>query len=184
MLAVVSSAAADPKPAVTVLARGARVVEVDHGVVVARRPTGATKPVALAAATTDAKLSATLAPFLGDRRLLDVTIVESSEQGWHHHTRETHYVLDISGAVDVVACPFEGASTDGGEYASTSTRIAVVRKARSPLAFDVTSTTTATASQPQPPPPPTSTTNVVHFVLGTSTCAHTPAGAPSAADAK
>jgi hypothetical protein len=177
-LAVGSSAGADPKPAPGVLARGARVVEVDHGVVVARRPTGATR-VALAVAPADGKLSATLAPFLGDRALLDVTIAETSESGWHYHTREMHYVLDISGAADVVACPFEGASSDGGEYSSTSTTIEVARKARSPLAFDVTRTTTSHASQPQPPPPDTKTKNVAHYVLGTSSCAHTPPSAPS-----
>lgn len=154
-----------------VIARGLRVIVVDRGTVVARRPAGQATPLALARASREpeAKLSASVAPFLGRAELLDVTIVESSENGWHHRRRETHYVVDTSGANDALACVFEGSAQSGGEYASNSTTIGIKETARKPLAFDVARTTTSRAVQPRPSSE--TTKSVDHFELRASSCA-------------
>ncbi|MBX3260533.1 MAG: hypothetical protein KF782_12635 [Labilithrix sp.] len=156
-----------------VLTRGTRVIVVERGTIMAQRPTGKATSVELAPAgrDKDAKRAATVARFLGQAELLDVTVVESSERGWQYDSRETHYVLDTSGPSDVLACTFAGKARSGGEYSSDTTSIAIKQTAQKPLAFDVTRTTTSRASQPQPAPPPKTATSVDHFELGASSCA-------------
>lgn len=165
-----------PPPSVAqVVTRGTRVILVDGGKVLAQRPKGQVAPLVLAPAPRDkdAKLSATMGPFLGHAGLLDVTIVESSEHGWHHESRETHYVLDTAGASDVLACVFVGATHSGGEYASTATSIGIKQAAPKPLAFDVARTTTSRATQPRGhSKAPETTTLVDHFELGAASCAN------------
>lgn len=157
-----------------VITRGTRVIAVEGGNVVARRAKGQATPLVLAPAPRDkeAKLSATVGPFLGRADLLDVTVVESSERGWHYESREVHYVLDTSAASDVVACVFAGSTHSGGEYASTSTSIGIKKTAPKPLAFDVARTTTSRATQPRGRSTvPETTTQVEHFELGAAPCA-------------
>ena len=99
------------------------------------------------------------------------SVVEGSERGWHYESREVHYVLDTSGASDALACVFAGSTRSGGEYASTSTTVAIKRTAPKPLAFDVTRTTTARATQPRDQAGTKTTTAVDHFEVGAASCA-------------
>lgn len=171
-----ASAAAEPKAASQVLARGVRQVEAAQGVVVVRRARGGAAPVVLGKIRPRSKLSARVGRFLGRADLLDVTVVETAEQGWHSSRREVHYVLDVSGQTDVAVCTFEGASGSYGEYASSVTTITVKRTAGAPLAFDVERTTRSRASQPKPPPPDSTTSVVEHYELGASACTPGPPG--------
>lgn len=164
--------AAPPAPP-RVLAKGARVIAIEAGKVMARRTTGSAPALILGPAPrdTEAKLTATVTLFLKRPTLLDVSISELSEHGWHHQSRETHYVIDTSGAADVLACTFTGAASSGGEYSSESTSADVKPVTGNPRAFDVTRTTTSRASQPRGAPTASKPTTLVdHLELGTSSC--------------
>ena len=166
-----------PPPPPRVLVKGSRIVTIDGGRLVARRPTGSAPALILGEAPrdTEAKLTSTVTQFLKKPTLLDVSISELSEHGWHHQSRETHYVIDTSGATDVLACTFTGYVSSGGEYASESPSADVKPVAGNPRAFDVTRTTTSRASQPRGAPTASKPTTLVdHFELGTSSCAGTP----------
>lgn len=170
MAVVVFVGSAQAAPDREVLARGKRVVALDGGAVVVTRPDGKGAPLVVARPARERKVTAKVAAFLGDGKLLDVTVTESSERGWSHERRDTHYLVDISQPADAIACVFDGASSDGGEYASNVTTAVVKRAARAPLAFDVTRTTRSTATQPQPPPPPSTTSAVQRYELGADSC--------------
>lgn len=168
-------AAAPPPP--RVLVKALRVISIEDGKILARRPIGGGPALVLGVAPTDteSKITATATPFLKKASLLDVAVSEFSEHGWHHQSRETHYIVDMSVAADSLACVFTGAQRSGGEYASESTSADVKAALGNPKAFDVTRTTTSRASQPKGAATSTApTTMVEHFELGAPSCAPTP----------
>lgn len=159
-----------------VLVDGARAIVVDRGKITATRPTGEALPLANhleRCGDEKTKLSAALARFLGRAELLDVTIREESEQGWHHSIREIHYILDTSGPTDVVACTFVGTTRDGGEYSSNATSIAIEPSAKKKRAFEILRTTTATSSRRGGASTSNVTRSVDHFELGAGSCTNT-----------
>ncbi len=155
-----------------VVARGKRIVQLDRGQVVATRPKGPGVALTIAPAPRDkgAKLSATIEPFLRRADLLDVTVSERSEQGWHYQFKDMHYVLDTSGADDVLVCVFAGGTSSGGEYASWSTTIAVKQTAAKPLAFSVTTTSNQRQTQPKDHAGSSTSSAVADFEVGASSC--------------
>jgi len=169
---VEAAAPAPPK----VLVKALRVISIESGKILARRPIGGAPALVLGSAPTDteSKVTATATPFLKKPTLLDVAVSEFSEHGWHHQSRETHYILDMTVATDTLVCVFTGAQRSGGEYSSESTSADVKAVAGNPKAFDVTRTTTSRASQPKGAATSTGpTTMVEHFELGGPSCAPT-----------
>ncbi|HEY0250762.1 MAG TPA: hypothetical protein VGC41_04515, partial [Kofleriaceae bacterium] len=128
-----------------VLAKGTRSVEIVNDLVIVRR---GMNDVRALARTTGMTTTATIAPFLGTKKILDVTVSQDSSTGQHRDNLENHFLVDTSGDEDRVICTYPGNNYSAGEYASQSTTVTVTRIGRDPLSFDVKTVSSQTATQP------------------------------------
>ena len=96
------------------------------------------------------KVTATIAPFLGRDRLLDVDIATQRADNHHSQSTHRHFLLDTSQKQDTLACRFDGDSYSTGEYASSTTTVKVKLLKKEPFQFELTFKTDSHSSQPQP----------------------------------
>ncbi|CAN5526129.1 hypothetical protein BH11MYX1_BH11MYX1_25000 [soil metagenome] len=164
-LLLASTASAAPQHG-TVIAKGARTIEVVNGVVFARD--GKDTQTALIRVRGSETATATMKPFLGNKHVLDISVTREDSSNQRLDRVEQHFLLDTS-REDRLVCEFAGDNKATGASVSTSVTIKITALHRDPLSFDVKSTMTTRSTQPQPAKTET-TSSIEHYVVDTNPC--------------